>query len=379
MRIFLLTAIFIAELTAQLAIALEVDREVLPRITLGGRIISTLDLVDLDSDPDREEKINLGDSNLLLRFDKQIYSQQGVAGAVIGLTEHDDEVRFQQLHAFYWNQDFKASLGRGRLPNHLIELPTLRDDDFLTYSHVGNASSTEEFDQIYGESFKFDWFVDRKMQAVSLWAGTRNGDEENGFNSYGLGYQYAQPEHLHFTRRIRLAGIQLDRQKVEFSNDDEWITAVIAGADINLNRDPSKVWSLAVQAIVKDGIDGITQIDNFATQAQAESSSLVAALRYINRPNLLTSWQAGLTFGYKDYSDMTDATQFSIAPSFVYKLGQGIDLLTQVIYTSYDDGLYAGGDDVMFQVGISFSLESVFNDQIHDRNSILNLEHKYIQ
>jgi len=171
----------------------------------------------------------------------------------------------QQLHAFYWNQDFKISLGRGRLPNSLLEIPTLRDDDLLTYTH------------------------------------------------------------------IRLAGIQLDRQKVELGNDDEWITAIIAGADINLNSDPSKVWSLAVQAIVKNGIDGITQIDNFATQ-------------------------------------------FSVAPSFVYRLGQGIDLLTQVIYTSYDDGLYAGGDDVMFQVGISFSLESVFNDQIHERDSILNLE-----
>ncbi len=379
MRIILLTIIIVVELTAQFAIALEVDREVLPRITLGGRVISTLDIVDLDSDPDKEENINLGDSNLLLRFDKLIYSTKGVAGAVIGLTEHDDEMRFQQLHAFYWNQDFKISLGRGRLPNYLIEAPTLRDDDLLTYTHVGNASSVEEFDQVYGEALKFDWFLDRKIQAVSLWAGTRKSETNNGINSYGLGYQYIQPEHLHFTKRIRLAGIQLDRQKVEFGNDDEWITAIIAGADINLNRDPSKVWSLAVQAIVKDGIDGVTKIDNFATQAQAESSSLVAALRYTNRPNLLTRWQAGLTFGYKDYSDITDATQFSIAPSFVYKLGQGIDLLTQVIYTSYDDGLYAGGGDVMFQVGISFSLESVFNDQIHDRNSILNLEHKYIQ
>ena len=379
MRIILLTAIIITELTAQLAIALEVDREVLPRITLGGRVISTLDMVDLDSDPDKKENINLGDSNLLLRFDKLVYSDKGVAGAVIGLTEHDNEMRFQQLHAFYWNKDFKISLGRGRLPNYLIEAPTLRDDDLLTYTHVGNASSVEEFDQIYGENLKFDWFLDRKIQAISLWAGTRNSETSTGINSYGLGYQYSQPESFHFTKRIRLAGIQLDRQKVELGNDDEWITAIIAGADINLNRDPSKVWSLAVQAIIKDGIDGITQINNFATQAQAESSSLVAALRYTNRPNLLTRWQAGLTFGYKDYSDMTDATQFSIAPNFVYRLGQGIDLLTQIIYTSYDDGLYAGGDDVMFQVGISFSLESVFNDQIHDRDSILNLEHKYIQ
>ncbi|HHB93403.1 MAG TPA: hypothetical protein ENK59_09365, partial [Thioploca sp.] len=78
MRIILLTAIIITELTAQLAIALEVDREVLPRITLGGRVISTLDMVDLDSDPDKKENINLGDSNLLLRFDKLVYSDKGV-------------------------------------------------------------------------------------------------------------------------------------------------------------------------------------------------------------------------------------------------------------------------------------------------------------
>ncbi|MGD8571855.1 MAG: hypothetical protein PVH98_05300, partial [Gammaproteobacteria bacterium] len=82
-------------------------------------------------------------------------------------------------------------------------------------------------------------------------------------------------------------------------------------------------------------------------------------------------------FAYKDYSDFDNATQWSIAPSAMYRIGQGIDLLAQVKYTDYDSGLVDGSDTSLY-LGIAFSLEAMFNDNIGERDSILNLEHSYI-
>lgn len=363
--------------------ALEVDREVVPRMTLGGRVIATMDAVDLDSEPEAEDEINLSDSSLLMRFDKRLFSK-GVAGAVVGLTDHESQVAFNQLHAFYWNQNYQAQIGRTRLRNTIVEFPLIRDDDLLTYTHVGNGSSNEEFDQIYGEHIAFDWIFDQKIQMLGVWAGTRRNGEDplfadapGGIDSYGLGYTYEQPEDLIYIEKIRHTGLWIDSQEVETAGDSEWMTSVIAGIEFNLNDDPTASWSMGIQAIANNGIDNVASLASVAERARAKSTSLVASIRYTGRPHLLTRYQGAITFAYKDYSDFDNATQWSIAPSAMYRIGQGIDLLTQVKYTDYDSGLVDGSDTSLY-LGIAFSLEAMFNDNIGERDSILNLEHSYI-
>ena len=75
-----------------------------PRVTLGGRVIATVDAVDLDTDPDHENEINLDDSSVLMRFDKRMY-ENGVAGAVVGFRTFEEGLRFHQLFAFYWDPE----------------------------------------------------------------------------------------------------------------------------------------------------------------------------------------------------------------------------------------------------------------------------------
>jgi hypothetical protein len=165
-----------ATIVAPMAFALEVDREVMPRIQLGGRVMASVDAVDMDSDPDAESNLSLADSSLLARFDKRM-CRDGVAGATVGLVEQGDDnegvVVFHQLNGFYWNRNYAVTIGRTRLRNTLLELPLMRDDDLLDYTHVGNASSDEEFDQIFGKQLSADWFIDRKIQRLGIWAGTR--------------------------------------------------------------------------------------------------------------------------------------------------------------------------------------------------------------
>ena len=128
------------------AYALEVDREVLPRITLGGRLITTLD---------SDQSINIDDGGIAARFDKRMY-ENGIAGAVLGIKENDGSAAFNQQHVFFWNRDVTIIAGRTRLPNTLIEFPLIRDDDMMSMTHVGNGSSNEEFDQTYGKIVSLD-------------------------------------------------------------------------------------------------------------------------------------------------------------------------------------------------------------------------------
>lgn len=380
----LITAVVLLGLVVAEVPALEVDREVMPRITLGGRVIATMDYLDLDTDPDAKEDINLADSSLLMRFDKRLY-RNGVAGGVIGFKENADSVMFHELNAFYWNQNYQAQIGRTRLRNSILEFPLIRDDDLLTYTHVGNASSDEEFDQLYGEHLAFDWILDKRIQKVGIWGGSRRNGEDAifvdapyGIDSYGVGYTYEQPEDLVYVKRIRHAGIWLDRQEVESTGDTDWTTAVIAGIEFNLNEDPTKNWSMALQAIANNGIDGVANLASVSEQARAKSNALVASIRYTGRPHLLTRYQGAITVAYKDYADFDQATQWSVAPSVVFRIGQGIDLLGQIKYTDYDAGL-GDGSDTSVHLGIAFSLEAMFNDNIGERDSILNLEHGYIK
>lgn len=380
--------VLIAATVAQQGYALEVDREVMPRITLGGRVLATLDAYNWDSIANKEDEVNIEDSLLMARFDKRLY-EDGVAGGVIGIKEHDDQLVFNQMHVFFWNQDLETRLGRTRLQNTLIEFPTIReDDDLIAYTHVGNASSNEEFDQKYANQFAFDWFVDRAVNSAGIWVGTRrNGagiTAPDGFDSFGGGWRYEQPEEYQYLKTIKHAGLLLDRQKVTVGANEEWMNAVIAGIEFNLNNNPQQNWAFAAQAIHNEGVGTITSADivhgnadAVSNRARAESDALVVSLKYTDRPNLLTRLRTAVTFAYKDYKNINDAEQWSVAPTVMYRLGSGIDLLGQVTYTDYGDGL-GGGSDTSYQFGLSFSLESTFNETIGERKTIMNLEHGYI-
>jgi len=384
----MLGALILITTTTEL-FALEVDREVNPRLTIGGRAIATLDAFRADdrAGVDDNNEINTEDSSLLLRLDKRMYGD-GVAGAVVGLTQHDDTATFHQTHAFYWNRNFEVRLGRSRLRNSLLELPLIRDDDFLAYTHIGNASSNEEFDQIFGDIASFDWFVDQKNTALGFWAESRRDDVNvtqfkapEGIDSWGAGLVYEQSEDLRYIKWIRHAGIRGVRQLVEVApNDYKWMSGVIAGAEFNLGINPQDNWSMAIQGTYNAGLKEtpIVLVDTLSNQARAKSSAYVASLRYTKRPNLLTRFQAALSVGYKNYDDVNDASQITIAPSLFYRLGQGVDVVAQFRRTRFADGL-GGGIEQVGQVGLAFGLDTRMNNNIGERNSILNLEHGYIQ
>ncbi len=404
----MLAGLIAAGASAPVAKALEVDREVLPRITVGGRLLATPmyesnDGFGTQSD-DSTNEIDVSDSAFLLRFDKRTYSQKGVAGAVLGLrktsTDSDlgDDVFFHQLNAFYWNRDYQVVLGRTRLRNFLIEFPTVRDEDLIDYVYVPNASSYREAeeDQFYATQAAFDWYVGKKS-ALSIWTAARVETDNLGeeretaeLNSAGIGWRYATSEQLRYVERIREAGVMVDFQNVDdpVTGLDDTMHSITAGAEWNLNRDPSHNWSMAVQGVYNKGFNDIVfnpaagDAAQRIAQRRAKSRTAVVSLRYTDRPKLLTRSQYAVSLAYKDYPDRDSASQWSIIPSYVYQLGHATDFVAQYIHTKRDDGLAAltGFDtERKLMVGLVFGFDQTFNDQIGERKSILNLEHGYIQ
>ena len=374
-------------LMVQNSYALEVDREVMPRITLGGKVIATGDSYDYSKEipGNNKSNINTDDSALLLRFDKHMYGvESGVAGGVIGFREFGDKIVFHQLNAFYWNKNIEFRLGKTRLRNTIIELPTLRDEDLIDYSHVNTSSSDEEFDQLYGSNIELDWYLDQANQSLGLWAGSRNNDTAHsngpsGFDTNGIRYNYKPSEDLQYLNRIRQAGILLDSQRVQTGTVDEWMQSVVAGIEFNLNINPTSSWSMGLQAISNNGIDGATDLSTLSSRAIVKSTAQVLSLRYTRRPQLLTRWQAAIIIASKKYSDVSNAKNTSILANFTYRLGQGVNIITQYKQTDFSNDINSGNDESLIQIGMSFQFDSVFNNSIGKRNSILNLEHGYIQ
>ncbi|MGK0290529.1 MAG: hypothetical protein ACI86H_001988 [bacterium] len=387
--------------------ALETDRPVAPQIFLGGRIISTMNFAQKDGYQTQanseHNEIDFADSSLLLGFEKRMY-RKGVAGAVFGLTKPEEysdsssDIFFHQMKAYYRTKTFSVSLGRTNIPSStLIEFPTLRDDDLMSYTHVGNASSYAENAQyqLYGNVFSMNLYLGKNV-TLSGWSGSRFETDTSGvkkeiekFNSGGLGLTYGNSEDLQYVKRLRHAGIWVDYQSVE--NDDtstasttdtkhEGMTSVIAGAEFNLNMNPVNNWSMAIQYISNSGLSDATA-DSDINLLRAKSDSIVMSLRYKGRPRLLTRFQGALTLAYKNYSETSNTSQYSIIPSMVYRLGAGFDLVTQYSYTAYQDGLASlktYSSEQKFQIGFVFYFDAKFNDNTGERNSILNVEHGYI-
>ena len=399
----LLVAAVIATLGAS-AHALELDPMVIPEINIGGRAIVTANYQDqelADGGSQSDSELDIADSSLLFGFSKYLFSDQDYGFAAFGIklpeddSDLEDDIYVHEVHVGIGGPRYELKLGRSRLTNTLVQFPTLRDDDLLEFTHVLNGSSNaeaEEF-QIFGGLVQGSWWFTPAVRLTgALTARTEtddHGDRESSsnFNGGSLTLAYEIPETIKFDRGVRFAGISVDYQDLDdmvlghgeaarnLSSDD--MTAIIAALTYNLSNDPERFWVLDGQAIYNDGAE-VASLHSEIERARAESTMVALALRYFHRPYLQTRWQAAAIVGWKDYRDFDDATAYTVTPSFVYRLGAGVDLLAQYQYRHNDTGLATAtgvDDEHRIAVGISFAFDYTLNESVGERGSILNLEH----
>ncbi|HLF24540.1 MAG TPA: porin, partial [Burkholderiales bacterium] len=397
MKIKKLVIVTCAALFARSALALEVDPNVAPEINLGGRLIATADFQAENrgnAGDDRTQNLNVGDSSLLFGFSKYLFDDRRYGFAVFGFkladddTDLKDDIYVHEAHVGIGGPRYEVKLGRSRLGNTLIQFPTARDDDLEDYIYVRNASSNAEAVeyQQFGSIAGGTWWMTPAIQIdAGITGRTRTnaaGDRQTSadFNGGYVGVAYNVPEAIKIDRGIRFAGVRLDTQHAEVNGlglPKETVTALIGAVSMNLNDDPESTWNLDLQAIASDGAS-VPDLTTPAARARAKSRAVVAALRYGNRPALQTRWQGALNVAWKDYADFAGASSYTLAPSYVYRLGSGVEFIAQYRYTHNDSALATalGHDkEQVIQFGLSFAFAHTFNETVGERGSILNLEH----
>ncbi|HSP00009.1 MAG TPA: hypothetical protein VLN90_00955 [Thioalkalivibrio sp.] len=377
--------------------ALEIDPHVAPQVDIGGRALITVKGQDTKFDEggsSSDSELEFADSSILFGFSKYLFDSERYAFGAIGFkaieddAHHDirDDIYLHQLHAGVGGERFEIVLGRMSLPNTLIAFPTLRDDDLMDFTHVGNAFShaPDEVYHLYGGVVQGTWFwPEQRMSATGTITartetdadGSRTGSSE--FNGHNLKYAYDVPEAIKFDRGLRYAALGWDRQDLDGGEGS--IDAFQAGAVINLSDNPEATWNLDLQATHVNGID-VPDLSG-ANAARANQKSVVGALRYGHRPWLQTRWQAAVTVGWKDYDDFSNATAWTVTPSFMYRLGSGIHALAQYQYRDNSSGLAAetGVDsDHRIYVGLSFNFDYTINKHVGNREGIMFLEHNML-
>lgn len=392
----ILAVILVAAAVAP-AQALEIDPLVPPEINLGGRVIATAAYVRATDDAGGRDSMSvndIADSSLLFGFAKYLFDSTAYGFGNFGVklpedgTDLKDDIYVHEASVGIGGKTYEVKLGRSRLGNTLLAFPTLRDDDLLDFTHVPNGSSSAEAEeyQIFGNVVEGRWWLTRTVGLdAGVTARTRTdaaGERISGekLNGARVGLAYELPESIKFARGLRYAGIRLDAQRVNDQGPglpSDRMNSWIAAAALNLSDNPQATWNLDVQAIVNGGT-GLTSIADHVERARAKSRTLVAALRYGERPALQTRWQAALTLGVKDYSDIDQARAYAVAPSYGYRLGSGVELLAQYRYTKNDAALAAATGvetEQRVELGLMFAFTHTFNESVGERQSILNLEH----
>jgi hypothetical protein len=392
-----------AALFAASALALEIDPNVPPEISLGGRLIATANLSDTErpvGGNKSEAALDIADSSILISASKYMFDAGDYGYAVFGLilpeddSDLPDEIFVHQALVGMGSQDYDFVLGRTRLPNTLVSFPTIRDDDLLDFTHVGNAGANVEAeeDQIFGGVLggtRYLWTHFKASAFATARAETDLGDlastersSRSNLNGASLGFAYEISEAIKFDRGLRYAGVGLDWQRVDelAGGDDDDVTAFLAGLSYNLNDHPEAGWAVDFQGIYNFGA-GVANLNSDVTRARAEQYALVGALRYTDRPHLQTNWQAALTLAWKDYADFNDASSLALVPSVAWRLGSGIEAVGQ--YRYLNNGATLGtaenkdASHTLF-LGLSFAFDTTFNESVGARGSILNLEHNML-
>jgi len=372
--------------------------QVAPEIQLGARGVMSFN-VDRTLQETTSAVNDFSDTGLLLGFRQKMYNRfrgQLVIGMQFPDADSDlGQVFFHQTFVKIEDKSNILKLGRSRVRSALIEFPTLRDDDALFFTDVLNPFSSGENteDNQYGNVFELahlfgqrTWLRIHGEHFTEAPVAPVASETDFSLNAVGFSLQYRVPETQRWNRPF------LQQLGVGFNNfltdrpgyTSQWDRAlknVSVSTVVNLKRDPVHFWDFRAQGIFNTGFKEIRRIESFVAMAQSRSISTFASLRYLYRKLERPAWQASLSFGYKTFPDLPNASRQAqgIANVF-YRLGENFDIGAQVQYAQNTGDLQSalGKHETRIQFALVYSIDQRWNNQFDDRESLLNLEHGYI-
>lgn len=368
-----------------------------PQLEIEGAGIATLD-IGRDRTPlpgggrASSSQVNLSDSALMLGAAQRLY-RNGIGSVSFGGLTTDQTNGSSQLFLHQAFLDFQARslesyIGRTDTPTaQIVTFPTLRGDDLVTFTNLLNPFSN-------GRVLEEHRYAD--VAAITINQGLRTfenfhaqhlidssgagGADGTGLNSYGFTFQYLNAPGLQAIQRIVSAGAGFEHRTVGRSLGGA-SDALFAGGVVNLY--PSLTNRVDLRALVTRTFgNDLRGFSSIADTYRANATSVAASLRWLHSPFGVPGYQLALTGGFRTYDKVPGAGSYGLALTGVKRLGEGFDLVAQLLYQHRSTALAAayGGarQEQAIQVGLVYNFDATFNKHVGPRRTLANLRHQYI-
>lgn len=338
--------------------------------------------------------INFGDSALFLGAAQRMFDGAGIGSMGLGGLTLDQATRglgsgFFMHQAFLDYQLPSVEVLVGRTDNrtaHLIDFPTLRGDDLITFTNPldphSNGQNLEEHRYANVASVTLNqqltWYEDVHVQHLIDSAGTAT---DANINSAGASLSYMGQPGMEAFQRVPSWGIGYEYLPA-YDRLASGLSEFYGGGVLNLNQSVTQRWDLRFQDILSLG-SGVTAFQGVSDSYQANANALAVALRYLYTPFGQPGYQIALTGGYREYFQVANARSFGLALTGVKRLGQGFDLVAQYQGQWRDAALATAVSanapiEHVVEVGLVYNFDTSFNQHLAPRRSLLNQQYRYV-
>jgi len=344
---------------------------------------------------------DFSDSSVLLGLREKLYNDFR-GRLVVGFQFPDARSNLGQIffHQVFVQLDDHTNnflLGRTRLYSRLIDFPTLRDDDALDFTDVLNPFSNgiNTQDSQYGNIIQYAHVFDQRFWIRAYGTHyTQNptilGMQETNFSTNGGGgvFEYLVPGSQIWNRPVlQQLGVGTNifsTRRYPGIDKKEVLTSLQASTIINLKRDPVNFIDLRHQTLWNLGFsDDVNQLHNFFDVTRARSVATYTTFRFLHSKLEVPTYQLALGFGYKTFTGLKQKTnEFQVIANGFYRIGENFDVGLQYEFKHLNGDLQqlnSGRSTInSLKLAVIFSTDFLFNKQFDNRNSLLNLEHGYI-
>ena len=335
---------------------------------------------------------DFSDSQLLLGFRQKLYNNWR-SQMVFGLQFPDADSDLGQVfynHVFLKleNQKNVFKIGRSTTQTTLNEFPTLRDDDALLFNYTLNPFSdgSNTQDNQYGNVIEYMHVFKQRYWLILHGENFANLSNPSNFdlNAYGGSLLYIVPESQRWDRAvIQRLGVSYNNyvdDQTNTSGSDGLLSNILGTVTLNIKPDPVHFIDLKIQGIYNKGSNTIDRMSAYSEYIRTASISTFGTIRYVYRKLERPFLQTSLGFGYKTFVNLDENEQMLGIANVFYRIGANFDLGFQYRYLNNrgQTELLFGQEEHKFQLALVYSVNQIFNNQFDTRNSILNLEHKYL-
>ncbi len=367
------------------------DNSLFPQINISGVGIAS-GTFGRNSDQNKGQVgVDYSDSTLQIGAAQRLYNQSvGSMGVGILALGNDGKTYgtplfLSQAFVDYQSENIEFLFGRTDNPTaHLVDFPTLRDDDLFTLNNPLNPFSTGSVAQEHRYSNVIEMTLNQGLQFfenfhVQQLINSAGVGNSSGMNSFGATFQYLATPGLEAFAFFPSLGIGVEHITGIGSGG---LTQIYGGGVINLTESVTHRWDFRLQEIVSLGSD-LYEFATIRDSFEANFHAVAAAIKYMHSPFGRPGYQVSLTTGFKNYFKVSHANSFGFALTGIKRLGEGFDLAIEYLGQWRDEALSRVQSNALafeqtVHVGFIFNWDATFNQHISPRRSILNQQFQYI-